>query len=192
MAVVATRGIVNVSHVSCHLACALQVIIHCIEPLRDALIEIAASNAVSDKFVLQLACFCATYCNDDDDDASPVIDPSNLYKVMKEKTSIDPNNLGDAVTALRRILKALRTSAPLKDFCDSILGGTVRHDICGVRGSQRRIKSQDRNMARPFPLQSASSVEEALENATTPSLISGAYDWEQQHSYAEETIDKNE
>ena len=184
------RGIINASHVSCHLTCALQLLIHGIEPLREALVETSRSKQ-GNAFLLQLGDFLDQYQADSNDDEP--IDPSHLYKVMQEKTAMDPHSLGDAVTALRRILQAIRTSAAPASFTElynELLGGTVRQDIIGTSGSLKRIKSKDRQMQCPLPIPGGySSVEEGLAHATIEHQTIKGYDWEQATNYVESELD---
>jgi len=186
-ATTAVRGISNVSHVSCHLACALQLIIHGFEPLRDALIQISLTNLVDgdDDLLVALGSFCTKYQGDD----APT-DPSHLYQIVRERTSIDPDNLGDAVTGLRRILQLLRTSVLLKNISQAVLSGTMRQDIIGIQGQRKRTKTRQIDSPCPLILGSAPSVEHALAQAmTTP--IRG-YDWEQATNYVETTPQEND
>lgn len=199
------RGITNASRVSCHLTCALQLLIHGVEPLRESLIEISRSKEQhddGDAFLLQLGSFFDSYSHPhsttgiDGDDAAQ--DPSSLYKTMQETTSIDPHHLGDAVTALRRILQALRASMSKTDMLPSLaklhesllLGGTIRQEIVGRKGSVQRIKSKDREMNCPFAITgSFESVEEGLELITMqPRAIQG-YNWDEATDYEESTIE---
>ena len=175
------RGIINASHTSCHVASALQLLIHGIESLREALIEIARSKQ-GNSFLRQLGLFLETYESDVAEELEP-IDPSHLYKYMKEMAKIDPNDIGDAVTALRRILQAIRTtstSTAFNEIYNHALGGTVRQDIIGRNGSVQRVKTKEREIQCPLSVPGGfASVEEGLAHATTePQRIAG-YMWEQ-------------
>lgn len=195
------RGITNVSRVSCHLTCALQLLIHGVGPLRDALIEIARSKQ-GDEFLMQLGTFFDSYSspptkgNVNGNDENKAKNPSCLYGIMQERTLIDPNHLGDAVTAFRRILQAIhvsRTKVNIKSLSSIyetlLLGGTIRQEIVGSKGSLQRIKAKDQDMACPFSITGTfASLEEGLELATvSPRPIKG-YNWDEATNYEESTI----
>jgi hypothetical protein len=202
------RGIINVSHTSCHLACALQLLMHGLEPLRDALIEIARQRQ-GNAFLRQLGSFfrmehqyesAAGGVGDGVDDDVATIDPSTLYKCVKETVKIDPHDIGDAVTVLRRILQAIRTpstpcSTSFQDLYNHVLGGIVRQDIIGRKGSVQRVKSKEREIQCPLSIPGQfASVQEGLAHATTkPQPIAG-YDWDQldNSTYVESDLQDND
>ena len=206
------------SHVSCHLTCAIQLLIHGMQPLCEALVEIGRSKTQRNSFLALLGNLIDEYnnnqshdnnnynnhVNDDIDDVSedpPPMDPSRFYKAIKENTSIDPNDIGDAVTAIRRILLAIRaasattssasttTAATLDELFKLQLRGFVRQDIVGRKGSLQRIKSKDREMACPLPISGRlGSVELGLAHATTSRQCIKEFDWDQVNNYIESDL----
>ena len=218
------RGIINVSHVSCHLTCAIQLLIHGMGPLCEALVEIGRSKTQENSVVALLGTLIDEYhhhhhhtsnnsyqqhhqqqqpqpqqlnhgsTHDNafdevaEDPSSSPMDPSRFYKILKEKISIDPNDIGDAATAIRRILQAIRVelsstsgSPALDELYNVLLRGTVRQSIVGRKGSsQQRTKAKDREMACPMSISGGfPSVELGLAHVTTHRQSIHGFDWNQ-------------
>lgn len=188
------RGIANQSGVACHLSCALQILFHCAVPLREALIELSQTSRTRRKSVLtRLGDFFALLS---EDDTSP-IDPTSLYQYLEKETTLDPNNLGDAVKALRILIQTIRQQCAieqqqrqvdveessscdtLKQLVDVSLTGRVRYDLCGRNGSKTRTKSsRERDMVHPLPVPGTKgSVLKGLGAVTTPMRVQG-YRWD--------------
>ena len=127
-----TRGIRNLSGVSCHISAALQLIHHGLPELRQSLIRLADAYASggcgrneddgfdSDPpktvlFVYQLGILFKNLSSPDveengstDDIAAPkAVDPMPLYEVLPP--ALNYQDVGDAATALRAILTTIRS-----------------------------------------------------------------------------------
>ena len=192
------------SHVACHLMCAIQLLIHGIGPLREALVEIGRSKKQGNSFLALLGNFIDDYhqshengsecCRGDSGAEVGPMDPAQFYKLMKEKTSIDPYEIGDAVTAMRRILQAIRsaatgTSPAFDELFKALLAGKLRQDIVGHKRSLQRIKSKDREMACPMAIPGGlESVELGLAQATTNRQFINGFDWDQVSNYVESDL----
>lgn len=178
-------GIKNVSGVSCHIACALQIVCHVLSPLKKALIEASSfSGEKKGDILYELGKFFETLQSDENRDA---IDPSPLYQSLKNLlTSVDHDDVGDASTAIFEIMDVIRKQGgeDWKMLLEKIvLGGQTRQVIVGVKKVDendeqfvlRRTKwGKTKIMAFPFPLVGEyNSVEQALE----PQVVKG-YNWD--------------
>mmetsp|Transcript_24861 Transcript_24861/g.37551 ORF Transcript_24861/g.37551 Transcript_24861/m.37551 type:complete len:445 (-) Transcript_24861:72-1406(-) len=184
------RGIINNSHVSCHLTCALQMLIHSSPLLREILIECWRCNETGSGFLIEMGRFLANAS----EDCEVFINPSRIYAVIEENISINPNELGDAVLALRRILQAIRQNCAeiecLSDLMGILLEGTLVQEIIGTKSNMQRKKSTNRKMNLPFVLPGdAPSLEEALRHATIdPQHPIKGYSWGETGNYIESEV----
>lgn len=136
------RGIENVSHVSCHLACAVQILVHAISPVRRTLQSLrlskGASGAVDDHEDRQKVIVSTSYTTHDElanMSMSPIIlefldfvgtndsvhkqsntnawAPRKLYRYLQEADStIDPYGVGDSSSSLSKILHIVSDISP--------------------------------------------------------------------------------
>ena len=111
------RGIRNTTGVSCHLACALQVLCHSVPLLTETLKTIAIEltpvlenpnwlqkeDLQSYRLIHALGKILGELRSSDggdDDDGCHAVDPASLYSALEEVTSLDSNDIGDAATAI--------------------------------------------------------------------------------------------
>ena len=189
------RGITNISGVSCHITSALQLIYHCLPSFRKALIGLINLRTVAPLLRDLGRLFQDLQHNDEE---NPV-DPSTLYRTIENETSLDSNNLGDAVRALRTLLHMIRSevanyqsqgSSPcfttLSSLLDLELHGCMEQVLIGRQRTLVRRKVSKRVQACPFPIPNASSsVKEGLLQATIiPQEITG-YSWDNVENYQE-------
>jgi len=184
------RGIANVTHVSCHLNCALQILLHATELLRELLIKYSRHRGDNSGFLIELGDFFRNGLIEEGSEPS-YIDPSNLYGLLQTSVSIDPHDLGDAVTAFRRILQAIRRRFSgldgLSDLMEKLFGGSVLQEIVGFKGNKQRAKSVSRKLTLPFIVSgNALSLQEALLHATIkPQHPIKDYTWGETGNYIE-------
>ena len=113
------RGIHNVSRVSCHVACAIQILCHAIPSVRSALVRLDAEEDANttgelstDVLLEELIAFVkgANPCGDSDSSSSPW-NPERLFNYLQRRTSsmltIDPYEVGDATRTLSCLLRLL-------------------------------------------------------------------------------------
>jgi hypothetical protein len=202
-------GIRNVSGVSCHISCALQLLAHGLAPLTSLLGELIPILNNNDVLIEQLGRVLGELtARRPLGENNPVVDPTQLYKVLEKQTSLDPHDVGDVSTAVYQIFNVLRKVSPQwKDVVDYLVGmGQTQQLICGIQGNRLRIKrGKVKSMACPFPLPWLDrnhhavipSMGELLGDLVDPSPSIGApihdYDWENQRieSYTEEILDEN-
>lgn len=184
------RGIANQSQVSCHLTCALQMLIHATPLLRDVLIEFWRCNENGSGYLIEMGNFFANAIKEDQE----ALDPSVIYASIEEIISINSNELGDAVLALRRIVKAIRRDFAemdlISDLMKDLFDGMLVQEIVGIKDNVQRIKSSARRLNFPFALAgNFSSLEEALRHATINPIhpIKG-YKWGETENYTESEV----
>lgn len=205
-----TRGIQNVSGVSCHISCALQILLHALTPICEALTK-KENGPHPSRTISQLAEFAKelTEPTSNNDDNSPPVDPSSLYKMLKEfrsssksTVSLEPEDVGDASTAILKLLQILKQQSKdwssLVDICTM---GTMRHSIkgtCQIESSstiRKRIRvkpGKTKQMPFPFPLSGKyQSLDEAVQIALQPTEVVG-YQWDLQNpdTYKETCYDE--
>ncbi|CAJ1966151.1 unnamed protein product [Cylindrotheca closterium] len=204
-----TRGIKNVSGVSCHISCALQILLHSLIPICDALTK--KENGPHPSRPLHQMSEFAKELRDDSppDDENPLspVDPSPLYKMLKDfrsstaksTLSLEPEDVGDASTAILMLLKLLRQQskdwASLVDLCSM---GSMRYSIKGEYhiaasdgSNKKRIRIKPgkiKQMPFPFPISGEyQSLDEALKTALQPTEVVG-YNWQSQKPESYEEI----
>lgn len=131
------RGIKNTTRTACHMNAALVVLCYCLVPVRHALIALAesvnsqtmalAANDDSSKTVINVladlghflkdwineSCKAEDYGADNDSMRNEIgsveaVDPSRVYdKLVQLNQGLDANELGDAITALARLLETM-------------------------------------------------------------------------------------
>jgi len=205
-----TRGIKNVSGVSCHISCALQILLHSLVPICEALTK-KENGPHPSRSLHQLAEFAKELVDeesgDDETTLSPV-DPSSLYKMLKEfrsstksKVSLEPEDVGDASTAILMLLKILKLQskdwASLVDLCtmgsmrQSIKGECYHIEASADGSSRKRIRTKPgktKQMPFPFPLSGKYlSLDEAVKIALQPTEVVG-YNWQSQNPESYEEI----
>jgi uncharacterized UBP type Zn finger protein len=200
------RGIANTSGVSCHLTSALQLIHHCLPSLRKALIELADLQHAP-PLLRELGRFFGELQNYDDDDADydngdcdKPVDPTMLYKILEKETTLQSNDLGDAVRALRTLLQAIRSEvstnnttiaafSTLTTLLDLELHGRMEQVVTGRKRTLARQKAKACPQACPFAVPSAASVTDGLLQATMePQEITG-YSWDHVEGYQETQVE---
>ena len=188
------RGIRNISGVSCHISCALQILCHVLVPLREILIEFyKISSSASDKphnhVLYELGKFLSDLIEDDINDP---VDPTLLYQTLERQASINWNDVGDASTVLCKLLQFIKSRGPtsIKDGWDNLLndcvhGGTVRQTLVGQKqgGTNEMVlvrtkQGNPKSMAFPYPLVGPMvSIDQALQDTFSPKVVNG-YDWD--------------
>lgn len=201
-------GIQNVSGVSCHISCALQILFHALPPLSQALTKDHGYHP--SRILSQLASLLQALL---DDDTSEAVDPSVLFKSLsnfsssssKSALSLDPQDVGDATTAIAILLKVISQQSPdwaeLIDLCTS---GWMRHSITGKKlenhGQHEKIAfvcrektGKSKRLPCPFALVGQySSLPQAFEQSIKAEIVQG-YNWETQkpESYNESIQEQN-
>jgi small nuclear ribonucleoprotein (snRNP)-like protein len=198
------RGIQNVSGVSCHISCALQIICHVLLiPLRLKEVAASSSNGNIKKSILsELGTFGHALAAENGE----AIDPSSLFKSLKRLTSLEPNDVGDVSTAIYKLLQVMIRGDDNNNnnndwallVLQKCIHGETRQVIVGTKNSKetyqtviRTKKGKPKLMACPFPLVGTfDSVERALNLAVAPQTVSG-YNWERQsaESYKEDHVE---
>lgn len=179
------RGIKNISGVSCHISCALQIICHVIKPLRQALLDTAekrSSAATSRHFLSELGLFFQEL-----EETGEALDPTSLYQnIEKILPSIDQNEVGDASTVLYELLVLIRKEGgdEWKVLLEkTVLGGETRQLLTGTKKEgafllKRTKIAKAKSMACPFPLVGKfHSIEDALDLTVNPQVVNG-YNWD--------------
>lgn len=172
-------GIRNPSTTACHLAAALQIFCHCLKPIRQGLIAYASTTACEDPLWIELARFCQA-----PDDAP--FDPTLLYRYLRQSIGVEAEELGDAVTALARLLAHVRASVPILVPLVHVTSGKVhaRIEATQTGGAKRWKETKVRDMTCPFPIVGdCESLQQGLQLALAPQELSG-YHWH--GSYEEE------
>jgi len=191
------KGIKNITQVSCHINCALQILLHATGLFSELLIEYSNYNDEKSGFIAGL---CSILCNGlaEEGDESGPIDPSHLYGLLENKASINPDDLGDAVTAFRRILQATRQDFSkidcLSDSMENLFDGTVQQEIVGFKNNKKRIKATSRKLVLPLSIPgNETSLEEALLHATIRPIkeIKG-YSWVESGNHVESEVTDEE
>ncbi|GKY94229.1 hypothetical protein MPSEU_000388700 [Mayamaea pseudoterrestris] len=174
------RGIINSSGTGCHISSALVVFCHCLSPLRRALA--LRKNSVTDpSWLTSLSSFCRVYCNDSSSDES-AIDPTELYEALRRDIGLNHRLLGDAVTALAKILQELRSLAdPTLNnvFAMTLDGGQAHFLIEGTRDDEIICSKQTKKRAIscPFSLSTDYDSIQAAFNAKLENTAVDGYQW---------------
>jgi hypothetical protein len=160
------RGIDNVSGVSCHISCALQVLYHTFGPLIKVLRESKRQKGV----LAELSRFVQTL---DDTTSNPPLNPIGtlLYQSLEKETLLDQNDVGDASSAMLKILQVIRNQGSSWSLLLEKCGGETSQVILGRRNDGdtvilRTKRGKRKAMVCPFPLTGdILSVEAALHDA---------------------------
>jgi hypothetical protein len=191
------RGISNTTGTACHLSSALVIICHCLVPLRKALVHYSNTSAATPWFQ-QLGAFLdqlASTNRNELDNVTP-IDPTRFFQALKKEIGIEAHELGDAVTALVKILQNVRRGIPSLEplFQATVDAGRVHSVMTGTaRWLQRSDNHNDddsdsdiwkrsketksRPMSCPFSLPGdCESIEIALQATLAPQPLQG-YQW---------------
>ncbi len=195
------RGIQNVSGVSCHISCALQLLAHCVPPLISMLQEVRPLLQGGELFVEMAQFLCDLLSHDD----SCPVDPTNLYQLLQRHTQLDPHNVGDVSTALYQLWQVIgKQSEEHKAIIDYLVGGGQTQQficgkiLCGDHAILRTKLGKVKRMACPFPLplenhiSLATSVNEFLHASIETGTKLREYDWDSQPegSYTDEPVKK--
>ncbi|VEU34891.1 unnamed protein product [Pseudo-nitzschia multistriata] len=124
------RGICNASRVSCHIACAIQILCHAIPTVRFALRRILDGNDSEEEAAAPIPSHHSSssaekilleellgFVRDGGGDPSGIVwNPQRLYGVLEkagggEAPRLDPNNVGDATRSLSVLLRLLSHEA---------------------------------------------------------------------------------
>lgn len=190
-----TRGIKNVTGVSCHISCALQIIFHTLVPVRNALQKNKAGgnekSFQSTRILGQLAELVqALYASPPLSIEASSVDPSVLYKSLENfsssksaRLSLDPHEVGDSSTAITLLLRILSEQSPdwatLVDHC---IAGWTSYTIVGVKKTTTKIITRTKNgkmkqMPCPFPLVGTfDSLQDSLSIVFEPQHVT-SYNW---------------
>jgi hypothetical protein len=146
------RGIENVSKVSCHIACAIQILCHAITPIQEALVILSSyiqqmdnGNCNDDNngvFLEELIDFLdirhrqnvGSECDDDCDSFSSCWNPRRLYLFLQKhagKYSLDYNEVGDSSSTLSHLLHLLNESEWERILKASVWEGETRQVLVG-------------------------------------------------------------
>lgn len=162
--------------VACHLTSALQLFIHTLDPLADALLlqrnTVQSAYTKDDAWIYELIQLIHSYSSNQQESETFALDPTKLYKALEASSSslissLDPQDLGDAATALRLLLQAIRqyyhqesknnnyntTTATVfyQLLEESIFGGRQRQELVGtlVSDSSDNLNSDDVILLQP-------------------------------------------
>jgi hypothetical protein len=181
------RGISNTTGTACHLSSALLILCHSMVPLRKALVHYSNTSAANAWFQ-QLGAFLdelSKNCDDDNDDA---VDPTRFFQSLKKEIGIEANELGDAVTALLKILQSVKQIPSLEPLLQATVDAGRVHSVMTGRQVQksgdgdseickRSKATKSRPMSCPFSLPGdRESIETALQAALAPQPLQG-YQW---------------
>jgi hypothetical protein len=178
------RGISNTTGTACHLSSALLILCHSMVPLRKALVHYSNTSAANAWFQ-QLGAFLDELSKNCDD----AVDPTRFFQSLKKEIGIEANELGDAVTALLKILSNVKRGIPsLEPLLQATLDSGRVHSVMTGRQVQKsddgdseickRSKgTKSRPMSCPFSLPGdLESIETALQAALAPQPVQG-YQW---------------
>jgi hypothetical protein len=178
------HGISNTTGTACHLNAALLIICHCLVPIRKAVVQYSQTTAATAWFQ-HFGAFLSSLSDADNDDGSAV-DPTKFYQALKTEIGIEAHELGDAVTALVKLLQNVRQGVPAMQplMQATIDAGRVHSVITGLHQEaekkdvlKRSKETKIRPMACPFSLSGkVDSVETALQAAQLPQSLQG-YTW---------------
>lgn len=208
------RGIRNdVSRVSCHVACAIQILCHAIPSVRSALQKLAVlPNTGSFPELLLLAELIDFVRVENNNNNNNPWNPQRLYEYLQDAASIDYRNVGDATRSLSCLLRLLsQQDASWKELLEASVweGETLqilegRRAIDDVNTSQllQRIKPATKNkpMSSPLVLKFCSQdshnnnswcLVKALEETVQPKTMQGStYPWDSisPDTYTEQVI----
>lgn len=202
-------GIRNVSGVSCHISCALQLIAHGVPPLSRLLSELVPILNDNEILLQHLGLVLGEVASmQPHGEINTVLDPTQLYSVLEKRTCLDPHDVGDVSTAVYRLFQVLGKLSPQwKHAVDYLVGlGTTQQLLYGIHGKILRIKrGKVKAMACPFPLPRVDSNQSSVvpklatiwDHLVNPSPSTGVpvqdYDWESLslESYTEEILEGN-
>ena len=195
-------GLPNTAGTACHVLSPILLLFYSIESLREILVYLGqrlprddGNNALVHELAtlfqsLDHSCRGEVADNDDDD-----IHLGRLYQALLSDLGIEARHLGDATTAISKIIAFLRKPKDQEDnevevmlskFTEAVLGtGRVSTKIRGVSmelGKQRIKQLKVKPMAVPMTLQSSSSndesqsFQECLDSYLAPKRVEG-YEW---------------
>ena len=95
-----TRGIQNVSGVSCHIACALQLLAHSVPPLTHLFQEPRTATPLLRELGRVLCDLVIS--------SEVPVDATLLYLILQKHSSLDPEDVGDASTAVYQLWQVLQ------------------------------------------------------------------------------------
>lgn len=183
------RGISNTTGTACHLSSALLILCHGLVPLRRALVHYSKTSAANAWFQ-QLGAFLDELSKDcDNDDNHDPVDPTRFYQSLKKEIGIEAHELGDAVTALLKLLQNVRQGIPsLEPLLQATLDMGRVHSVMTGRQvqksgngdseiSKRSKATKSRPTSCPFSLPGdCESIEAAMQAALAPQPLQG-YRW---------------
>lgn len=196
-----TRGIQNVSGVSCHISCALQLLAHSVPKLTEDQLSSQLDDpeeTSSIPTVLRQLLHVLTTLKVVSPEA---LDPSLLYRWLQETSSLNPEDVGDVSTALYQLWQVIgKIDKDWKAVVDYlVLNGETQQVICGKRQEDEHVlvrikRGKVKRMACPFPvlLGQTSSIQDALQQsaqAQNGTPVEG-YDWDSQSkdAYIEKSL----
>lgn len=162
-------GIINTTTTACHLSSALIILSHCLLP-KDIPLDHAP-----DPFFRSLRKFLVEQqqASSAAHEQQP-LDPTLLYKQLQRTIGVDPNELGDAISALLRILQELSSS-----LLGSFLEATIHSGQVSSRleAGKRQKSLKTRAMACPFVVEGTqTTLLECIQTAFAPNEVHG-YKW---------------
>jgi hypothetical protein len=157
-------------------------------PLRKALVHYSNTSAANAWFQ-QLGAFLDELSKNCDNDNDDPVDPTRFFQSLKKEIGIEAHELGDAVTALLKLLQNVRQGIP---SLEPLLQATVDAGRVHSLMTGRQVKKSDdgdseiwkrskatksRPMSCPFSLPGdCKSIETALQAALAPKPLQG-YQW---------------
>jgi len=213
-------GIQNVSGVSCHISCALQLIAHGVTPLTTLFHDLIPSFNDNDMVLKELGRILveltesSTSLPSSDEEKTTVIDPTPLYRMLEKQTNLNPYDVGDVSTAIYQIFRLIGTISPIwKEMVDHLVGsGQTQQLIYGRLQNNNKLlrikRGKIKSMAYPYPLplllDSSRNHHDVLpslnaiwKNSIHPSPALGSpikdYDWTSQavDTYTEEILSES-
>jgi hypothetical protein len=157
-------------------------------PLRKALVHYSNTSAANAWFQ-QLGAFLDELSKNCENDNNDAVDPTRFFQALKKEIGIEANELGDAVTALLKILQSVKQGIPsLEPLLQATVDAGRVHSVMTGRQVQKRDDgdseickrskaTKSRPMSCPFSLPGGlESIETALQAALAPKPLQG-YQW---------------
>ena len=178
------RAIANPTGTACHLSSALVLLFYCVEPVRQLLLT---SHQHMDDLMHALACLFRAMESSD----KVAVDPTFLYSSIRKSIGVQAHELGDAVTAMIKLLHHLRLESEHQAvWNDWIDAGRVHSLLQGYRsglapsGTPNYSRTSPiRSMPVPFRVSAAEtrdkevvSLPELIRQALAPRVVKG-YQW---------------
>jgi len=163
------RGIPNTTGTACHILSPLALLFYSVPAIREILLELATlDHQGAHPLLRELALLFRQVNNQIRGSGSNTIDPRPMYQAFLNHLGIEARMLGDATTALSKLIHELRQSI-LSKVIEATMGtGRVSTKLEGISPHRRRIKNgKQRSLAVPFSLPVDDLQETSLEDCLT-------------------------